>query len=94
MSLKCFFFFLSLLQIDSSVVGAIDDATMAAYIPVHGDWIATRHFSMELHRRGGDELKEEFSHDTVDFQEAYCTLMYKLGVLIFYTSTKSVSNGD
>lgn len=45
------------LQIDSSVIGEIDDATMAAYIPAYGDRIATRRFCMEKQRRGGDDLK-------------------------------------
>lgn len=45
------------LQIDSSVIGEIDDATMTAYIPAYGDRIATRRFCMEKQRKGGDDLK-------------------------------------
>lgn len=50
-------YFLFLLQIDSSVIGEIDDATMASYIPAYGDRIATRRFCMEKQRRGGDDTK-------------------------------------
>lgn len=50
-------FFLFLLQIDSSIFGEIDDATMASYIPAYGDRIATRRFCMEKQRRGGDDTK-------------------------------------
>ena len=50
-------YFLFLLQIDSSVIDEIDDATMASYIPAYGDRIATRRFCMEKQRRGGDDTK-------------------------------------
>lgn len=45
------------LQIDSSIVGEISDADMAAYIPAYGDRIATRRFCMEQQRRGGGDSK-------------------------------------
>ncbi len=51
----CVFFFFFLLQIDSSVVGEIDDATMAAYIPAYGDRVAARRFCVEKRSRGGDD---------------------------------------
>lgn len=43
-----------LLQIDSSVVGDLDDATMATYIPACGDRIATRRFCLEKNKVGID----------------------------------------
>ncbi|KAL7403327.1 hypothetical protein ABVT39_027824 [Epinephelus coioides] len=46
-------------HIDSSVIGDIDDATMAAYIPAYGDRIATRRFCLEKQRRGGDDTKRQ-----------------------------------
>lgn len=52
-------YFLYFLQIDSSVIGDIDDATMAAYIPAYGDRIATRRFCLEKQRRGGDDTKRQ-----------------------------------
>lgn len=50
-------YILFLLQIDSSVIGELDDATMASYIPAYGDRIATRRFCMEKQRTVGDDTK-------------------------------------
>ncbi|XP_061610704.1 uncharacterized protein LOC133468616 isoform X2 [Phyllopteryx taeniolatus] len=44
-------------HIDSSIIGEIDDAALASYIPAYGDRIATRRFSVEKQRRGGDDTK-------------------------------------
>lgn len=54
MSKICFLF---LLQIDSSVIGELDDITMASYIPTYGDRIAARRFCMEKQTRVGDDTK-------------------------------------
>ena len=55
-------YFLFLLQIDISIIGEIDDATMASYIPAYCDRIATRHFYMEKQRRGGDDTQKEWPY--------------------------------
>ncbi|XP_051812335.1 uncharacterized protein LOC110966885 [Acanthochromis polyacanthus] len=44
-------------HIDISLIGEIDDAIMASYIPAYGDRIATRRFCMDKQRRGGNETK-------------------------------------
>lgn len=49
-----------LLQIYSSIIGEIDDATMASYTPTYGDRIATRHFCIEKQRRGDDPKRLSF----------------------------------
>ncbi|XP_077361249.1 uncharacterized protein LOC144006333 [Festucalex cinctus] len=44
-------------HIDSSIIGEMDDATLASYIPAYGDRIATRGFAMEKQRRGEDDTR-------------------------------------
>lgn len=55
--MTCLNFFFFSFQIDSLVIGEIDDAALAAYIPTYGDRIAVRCFCVDKHRRGGNDLK-------------------------------------
>lgn len=46
-------------KIDISAIASMDDNSLAAYIPIYGDRIATRRFCCEHQRKGGRDAQQQ-----------------------------------